>query len=86
MGDHGLQKRLHRIRAKTLVLWGAEDKLFPLTYASLFERGIAGAARTRIIKGAGHLAWLDRPDETAAAVLRFVGTPRQRQRRAKLTR
>jgi len=84
MGDHGLRKRLHRIRGKTLVVWGAEDKLFPPSYASLFEHGIAGPVRTRIVKGAGHLAWLDKPDETAAAVLRFVGTPRQRKR-ARLT-
>jgi pimeloyl-ACP methyl ester carboxylesterase len=85
MGDHGLRKRLHRIRSRTLVLWGAQDKLFPASYAALFEQGIAGATRTRILKGAGHLAWLDRPEETAAAVLRFVGTPRLRRPRAKLT-
>jgi pimeloyl-ACP methyl ester carboxylesterase len=85
MGDHGLRKRLHRIRARTLVLWGAEDRLFPTSYASLFEQGIGGAAKTRIVKGAGHLAWLDKPEETASAVLRFVGTPRQRKARAKLT-
>jgi pimeloyl-ACP methyl ester carboxylesterase len=84
MGDHGLRKRLHRIRSRTLVLWGAQDRLFPTSYASLFEQGIAGATRTRIIKGGGHLAWLDRPDETAAAVLRFVGTPRPRLARTKL--
>jgi hypothetical protein len=57
----------------------------PASYASLFEQGIAGATRTRIIKGAGHLAWLDQPDDTAAAVLRFVGRPRPRRSRAKLT-
>jgi pimeloyl-ACP methyl ester carboxylesterase len=85
MGDHGLRKRLHRIRSRTLVLWGGQDKLFPASYATLFEQGIAGATRTRIIKGAGHLAWLDNPEDTAAAVLRFVGTPRQRRARAKLT-
>jgi pimeloyl-ACP methyl ester carboxylesterase len=85
MGDHGLRKRLHRIRARTLVLWGADDKLFPASYARLFEQGIAGPTRARILKGAGHLVWLDRPEETAAAVLRFVGTPRQRRGRAKLT-
>jgi pimeloyl-ACP methyl ester carboxylesterase len=85
LGDHGLRKRLHRVRAKTLLIWGAEDRLFPPSYAALFERGIAGQTRTRIIKGAGHLAWLDKPDETASAVLRFVGTPRQRRPRARVT-
>ena len=83
MGDHGLRKRLHRIRARTLVVWGAEDKLFPPSYAESFERGIAGPTRVKLVKGAGHLAWLDRPDETAAAVLRFVGTPRGRKQRAR---
>jgi pimeloyl-ACP methyl ester carboxylesterase len=85
MGDHGLRKRLHRIRSRTLVLWGADDKIFPASYASLFEQGIAGATRARVLKRAGHLAWLDQPDDAAAAVLRFVGTPRRRRARAKLT-
>jgi pimeloyl-ACP methyl ester carboxylesterase len=85
MGDHGLRKRLHRIRARTLVLWGADDKIFPPSYASLFEQGIGGSAKSRIIRGAGHLAWLDKPEETASAVLRFVGNPRQRRPKAKLT-
>lgn len=85
MGDSGLRKRLHRIRSRTLVVWGAEDKLFAPSYASLFEQGISGAVRTRVVKGAGHLAWLDQPEQTAAAVLRFVGTPRQRKPRARLT-
>jgi pimeloyl-ACP methyl ester carboxylesterase len=85
MGDHGLRKRLHRVRSKTLVVWGAEDKLFPPSYATLFERGIAGQTRTRIVRGAGHLAWLDRPEEIAGAVLRFVGTPRRRRSRARVT-
>ena len=85
MGDHGLRKRLHRIRSRALVIWGAEDKLFPASYAALFAEGISGPARTRIVKGAGHLAWLDKPDDVAGAVLRFVGTPRQRRKRARLT-
>jgi pimeloyl-ACP methyl ester carboxylesterase len=85
MGDHGLRKRLHRIRSRSLVLWGADDKLYPSSYAALFAEGIAGTTRTRVVKGAGHLAWLDKPEETAAAVLRFVGTPRRRRARAKLT-
>jgi pimeloyl-ACP methyl ester carboxylesterase len=85
MGDSGLRKRLHRIRARTLVLWGAEDKLFPPSYATLFEQGISGPTRTRILKRAGHLSWLDQPADAAAAVLRFVGAPRPRRARAKLT-
>jgi pimeloyl-ACP methyl ester carboxylesterase len=85
MGDHGLRKRLHRIRSRALVIWGAEDKLFPTSYASRFAEGISGPTRTRIVKGAGHLAWLDKPEEIAGAVLRFVGTPRQRRKRARLT-
>jgi pimeloyl-ACP methyl ester carboxylesterase len=71
LGDHGLSKRLHRIRVPTLVVWGDEDRVIPPTYAQRFARGIAGAA-VRRIAGAGHLVDVDAPDELAAAIDDFL--------------
>lgn len=70
-GDRGLAKRLHRIAAPTLLLWGAEDRVVPASYAKRFADGIAGATEIRSIPGAGHRLDLDAPDATAAAILEW---------------
>ena len=38
--DRGLKKRAYRIKAPTLVLWGASDKLIPPVYAKEFSSRI----------------------------------------------
>ena len=45
----------------------------PRSYADKFAAGIAGKTEVRVIPGAGHLAELDKPAETAAAILAFLG-------------
>jgi pimeloyl-ACP methyl ester carboxylesterase len=67
--DTRLARRLHRIRAETLVIWGAEDKVVPPSYAQRFAEEIAGKTRVQLIPGAGHLADLDAPGPVAEAVL-----------------
>jgi pimeloyl-ACP methyl ester carboxylesterase len=71
-GDRGLARRLHRITAPTLLLWGAEDRVVPASYAKRFADGIRGKAQLRSVPGAGHRADLDAPDATAEAVLSFL--------------
>jgi pimeloyl-ACP methyl ester carboxylesterase len=72
LGDHGLAKRLHRIRVPTLVLWGTADRVIPPSYARRFAAGIGGAVEVATIEGAGHFADLDAPDEVATAIERFL--------------
>lgn len=72
LGDRGLSKRLHRIAAPTLLLWGSEDRIVPASYAKRFAAGIAGTAEIRSIPGAGHRVDLDAPDAAAEAVLAFL--------------
>ncbi len=71
-GDLGLRKRLHRIAAKTLLVWGSEDRVVPASYAKRFSEAIAGFVEVASIPGAGHLAELDAPDAVAEATLRFL--------------
>jgi pimeloyl-ACP methyl ester carboxylesterase len=71
--DTGLRRRLHRIRVPTLLLWGAEDRIVPASYAKVFAAEIAGETTLLSIPGAGHLADLDAPDAVAEAVLGFLG-------------
>jgi len=72
LGNTKLEKRLPLITAPTLLLWGAEDRVMPRSYAGYFAEGIGGPTETRIIAGAGHLAELDKPDEVAAAILEWI--------------
>jgi len=44
----------------------------PRSYADKFARAIPANTEIRIIPGAGHLAELDKPDETAAAILEWT--------------
>src|SRR2546428_9090439 len=46
--DRGLKKRLHRITAPTLVLWGEADRANPLVYAEEWQRRVKGAAPSRL--------------------------------------
>lgn len=72
LGNTRLEKRLPLVAAPTLLIWGAEDRILPRRYADRFAAGIAGKTEIRIIDGAGHLAELDKPDDVAAAILRWT--------------
>ena len=69
--DRGLGRRLYRISAPTLVVWGAEDALVSARYADDFVAGIADASKL-IVPGAGHMVTVERPDEVLAAIDDFV--------------
>src|SRR5207245_2835823 len=42
--DKGLQRRLHRIAAPTLLVWGDDDRANPVIYAEEWQRRVNGAA------------------------------------------
>jgi pimeloyl-ACP methyl ester carboxylesterase len=73
LGNTRLEKRLPLISAPTLLVWGADDRIMPQSYARRFAKGIKGKSEIKVIPGAGHLAELDKPDETAAAILAWMG-------------
>ncbi len=73
LGNTRLEKRLGLIEAPTLILWGERDGILPPSYADRFKSGINGSSRAEIIAGAGHLAYLDRPDAVAKAILAHLG-------------
>ena len=73
MGNTQLAKRLPRIAAPTLLLWGEHDRVMPRSYAARIAALLAGGRHeTRVIGGAGHLAELDRPREVADAILSWT--------------
>jgi pimeloyl-ACP methyl ester carboxylesterase len=72
LGNTRLDKRLPLIAAPTLLIWGEGDRVMPHRYADRFAAAIAGPTEVVTIPGAGHLAELDKPDEVAAAILRWT--------------
>ncbi|MGK4584926.1 alpha/beta fold hydrolase [Kitasatospora sp. HPMI-4] len=71
IAERGLAKRLRRIKAETLVLWGAEDRLVPAVYAEEFAAAIPDA-RVELIERAGHVPQLERRAEVTAQIGKFL--------------
>ncbi len=70
--DKGLKKRIHRITAPTLLLWGEHDRLVPRAYAE----GVRGEDRRHAARGGARAPatrpiWSE-PDATARAVQAFL--------------
>lgn len=70
--DKGLKKRLHRLSAPALILWGEADRANPPAYAREFARLIRGAA-VRTMPG-GHMLHLEYPDAVAGAAANFLSS------------
>ena len=69
--DRGLNRRLHRVRAPTLVIHGAVDRFVPTHYADEFVARLPDAS-LRIIPGAGHMLTVEALDATLAAIEQFL--------------
>lgn len=61
---------LKQIPHEVLLLWGTDDEMTPLYQAERMERGLEGAALVTL-EGAGHYAFLDRPDRFARIARAF---------------
>jgi pimeloyl-ACP methyl ester carboxylesterase len=66
-----LSKRLYRLDADTLVLWGASDKFIPPVYAMRWK-ALVPQATVVSIEGAGHMLPYEQPQAFVAAVERFL--------------
>ncbi len=65
--ERGLAQRLYRIQARTVIVWGASDRLIPPIYGPAFEAGIGGAQLITVPE-AGHMVILEKPEVVAQAV------------------
>jgi pimeloyl-ACP methyl ester carboxylesterase len=66
-----LSKLLYRLRAPTLLVWGAEDGLIPPLYAKRW-RELVPAAELEEIGAAGHMVPYEKPEAFVAALSRFL--------------
>jgi pimeloyl-ACP methyl ester carboxylesterase len=67
-----LSKRLYRLTAPTLLIWGKSDKLIPLVYADYWKKSIP-QAQLVTIDNAGHMPPYEQPEDFVAAVSSFLG-------------
>ncbi len=72
IADRGLKRRIHRIAAPTLIVWGEADRIAAAAYAKEFGDRITGA-KIAMIGKAGHLPHLEQPGMVAKAVAGFLG-------------
>ncbi len=70
---YDLGPSLGLIRARTLILWGGDDRILDKSAVALFERGIRNHV-TVIMEQCGHTPMLERPDEAAGHYLDFLET------------
>ena len=69
--DKGLKRRIHRIKAPTLIVWGESDKLVPPSYAEDFRSKIADS-KVAILSECAHVPMLEKPEEFVAVVTEFL--------------
>lgn len=68
--DKGLAKRLYRLKAPTLLLWGDADPLLGAPYVVAFQQAIPGAKLHRV--PGGHMIPQEAPEEAARALRDFI--------------
>ena len=68
--ERGLKDRIHRVRARTVLVWGDSDRVFPAPYAQAWKAAIRGAELISV-PNAGHMSTLEQPDAVVAAIQRL---------------
>jgi len=68
--ERGLSSRLYRIKAKTILIWGDDDRLSAPAYAQAFRKGISGSELV-MIPEAGHMVTLEKTGQVISAIARL---------------
>ncbi len=63
---------LESLRKPTLIIWGEQDGLFPVTVGRQLHASIRDSELV-VIKNSGHMPMWETPDETNQAILEFLG-------------
>jgi pimeloyl-ACP methyl ester carboxylesterase len=65
--ERGLVERLYRIRARTQIIWGAQDRLIPPVYGERFNALIDGS-QLSMVQEAGHMVPYEQTEAVVAAI------------------
>jgi pimeloyl-ACP methyl ester carboxylesterase len=69
--DPKLERRLERVTAPTLIIWGANDRLIPPVYGDALQRGIKGSQLVKL-EGTGHMPMFEQPVQWSTAINSFL--------------
>jgi len=69
--DKGLNRRIHRLRANTCIVWGEKDGVIPVQYAYEFQKLIPGS-RVEIFAKSAHLPHLEQLPDMLQVTLSFL--------------
>jgi abhydrolase domain-containing protein 6 len=72
-GMNLLESRLATIRAKTLIIWGANDQILHVSSVEKFQAGLRNS-RIVILDQCGHVPYLEKPEETKRAYKDFLAS------------
>jgi len=72
---HDTFDALPEVQVPTLVITGAPDALIPEANSRLLAERLPEASLT-VLRPAGHLFWIERPEETVEALVSFLNTGR----------
>jgi pimeloyl-ACP methyl ester carboxylesterase len=67
-----LERRLRRITAPTLVIWGADDRVAPVAHGERYAESIPDATLT-VLPECGHAALVEKTEPAVAAIIEFLG-------------
>ncbi len=68
--NESLVRDISKITNRSLVVWGANDKIFPVAYGERLASGIH--SEIAIIPNARHMPYMQQPAETTKQVLEFL--------------
>ena len=72
-GYNFLAPNIRQVSRPTLIIWGQQDRILGVKDADRFAQAIADS-QLRWIPQAGHVPHLEKPLETATAMIEFCGT------------
>ena len=65
-------ERIRMVPQPTLVIWGTDDDILPLSDAYAFERDLQSCVGVREVPAAGHSPHLEQPDAVLAPLQEFI--------------
>lgn len=69
--DPKLERRLERVTAPTLIIWGENDRLIPAVYGDVYSQKITGSQLVKL-SGTGHMPMFEKADEWSKAITDFL--------------
>lgn len=70
-----LEPLLPKIESPVLIIWGDKDRVFDVSCADRFEKGLKYSKKV-VFENCGHMPMLEMPDKSAEVVRDFIGSIR----------